>query len=81
MVRALPHPSMGGEDFSYYLDQVPGCFVRFGARKNDLTDAPAHSPRFDFDEAVLPVGASFLARAALLAMAGTATKKTKKTTS
>ncbi|MEN8142188.1 MAG: M20 family metallopeptidase, partial [Thermodesulfobacteriota bacterium] len=62
MIRELPHPSMGGEDFSYYLDRVPGCFVRFGARKAGLTDAPAHSPRFDFDEAALPVGASFLAR-------------------
>lgn len=65
MIRALPHPSMGGEDFSYYLDQVPGCFVRFGAKKAGLSDAPAHSPRFDFDESVLPVAASFLAGAAI----------------
>ena len=71
MVRELSHPSMGGEDFSYYLDRIPGCFVRFGARKDDLIDAPAHSSRFNFDEAVLPVGASFLARAAFTSMAGT----------
>ena len=68
MVRKLPHPSMGGEDFSYYLDQVPGCFVRFGARKDGLRDSPAHSPTFDFDEGVLSVGASFLARIAVEAI-------------
>jgi amidohydrolase len=68
MVRKLPHPSMGGEDFSYYLDHIPGCFVRFGARKSGLRDAPAHSPTFDFDEDVMAVGASFLARVAVEAM-------------
>ncbi len=67
-VAPLPHPSLGGEDFSFYLAEVPGCFVRFGARRQPPFDAPAHSPRFDFDEEVLPVGAAFLARVALLAL-------------
>jgi hippurate hydrolase len=74
MVRKLPHPSMGGEDFSYYLDKIPGCFVRFGARKDGSAEAPAHSPTFDFDEGVLSVGASFLARLALEAMASSLEK-------
>jgi amidohydrolase len=62
-----PHPSLGGEDFSYFLKQVPGCLVRFGARREDLNQ-PAHSPRFDFDEGVLPIGAAFLARTAIRAL-------------
>jgi len=65
----LPHPSLGGEDFSFYLNRVPGCMVRFGAKNSDLQTAAAHSPGFDFDEGVLPVGAEFLARVALLALA------------
>jgi hippurate hydrolase len=64
-----PHPSMGGEDFSFFLEKVPGCFVRFGARqRGNLPDGPAHSADFDFDERVLPIGAAFLARAAAISM-------------
>ncbi len=55
---------MGGEDFSFYLQEIPGCFVRFGAQKKGLTNTAAHSPYFDFDERVLAVGARFLAQAA-----------------
>jgi hippurate hydrolase len=65
-VKSQPYPSLGGEDFSFYLKHVPGCFVRFGARRDDLPNANAHSPTFDFDERVLPIGAEFLARCALL---------------
>lgn len=60
-------PSLGGEDFSFYQQVIPGCFVRFGARKKGAEGIPAHSPRFDFDESVLPVGAAYLARVAVLA--------------
>jgi amidohydrolase len=58
------HPSLGGEDFAYFLQKVPGCLVRFGAGHPDLPNIPAHSPYFDFDENVLPIGAAFLAQAA-----------------
>ena len=61
-----PHPSLGGEDFSYFLQQVPGCFVRFGAKKEGVEGHPAHSPYFDFDERLLPVEASLLANTALM---------------
>ncbi len=67
-VVAQKHPSLGGEDFAFYLQQVPGCFVRFGAAKKGLEGVPAHSPRFDFDEGVLPIGAAFLAEVARLAL-------------
>jgi len=55
-----PHASMGSEDFSYYLQNVPGAFFRFGARRPEWEPVPLHSPHFDVDEAVLPAGAEFL---------------------
>jgi len=67
-VREQPLPSLGGEDFSFFLQKVPGCMVRFGARRPAQFDAPAHSPRFDFDEEVLATGAIFFARTALRAL-------------
>ncbi len=57
---SLPHPSLGGEDFAYYLMKVPGCFVRFGAAKDGHEKIASHSPKFDFDEDVLRVGAAYL---------------------
>jgi hippurate hydrolase len=62
------HPSLGGEDFAYFLQKVPGCLVRFGAGHPDLPNTPAHSPYFDFDEGVLPIGATFLAQVAFDAL-------------
>ncbi len=52
-------PSMGSEDFAFYLDHVRGAFVRFGARRPDWEPIPLHSPAFDIDENVLAIGASF----------------------
>jgi len=59
-VVPLPTANMGGEDFAYYMEKVPGCFVRLGAQVPGREGYPAHSSRFDFDEAVLPVGARYL---------------------
>jgi len=58
-VVPLPTANMGGEDFAYYLEQVPGCFVRIGARVPGREGYPAHSSRFDFDEDALLVGARY----------------------
>lgn len=55
----MEYPSMGAEDFSYYLRQVPGCYVRIGACREGWENIPLHSPSFDFDEAALKVGAAF----------------------
>lgn len=63
-VHGMEYPSMGSEDFSYYLRQVPGCFVRFGARAKNWEPVPLHSPAFNIDEAMLPKGAEFLAQLA-----------------
>jgi hippurate hydrolase len=56
---AMDQPSMGSEDFSYYLRRVPGCYVRFGARREGWENIPLHSPSFDFDEAAMKVGVAF----------------------
>ena len=56
--------SLGGEDFSFYLQKISGCLVRFGAKKSDVT-GHAHSLTFDFDEEVLPIGAAWYAKVAL----------------
>ena len=58
-VIAMDHPSMGSEDFAYYLNEVPGCYVRFGACREGWENIPLHSPSFDFDEEVLKVGAAY----------------------
>ena len=61
-----PDPMAAAEDFAYFLKRVPGAFAFIGAR-NEVAGitAPHHSPRFDIDEAALPIGAELLARVAL----------------
>ena len=55
-----PYLSMGGEDFSYYLQKIPGCFFFVGSapEKNDMLSIPHHCSHFDIDERSLLVGAS-----------------------
>ena len=48
---------MGGEDFAYYLEQVPGCFFFVGVMPQDRNEYPSlHSDRFDFTDAALAIG-------------------------
>jgi amidohydrolase len=50
-------PSMGGEDFSYYLEQVPGCFFLVGVNPVGRPDyPPLHSDLYDFTDAAIAVG-------------------------
>ncbi len=63
-VISIPHPSLGGEDFAYFTQKIPGCFIRFGAAKKGCEDAASHSSKFDFDERALRVGAAYLAELA-----------------
>ncbi len=58
------YPSLGGEDFSFYQQQIEGCLVRFGAMVPGGA-GPAHSPTFEFDENCLRFGAAWLGSAAL----------------
>jgi len=57
--------TLGGEDFSFFLERVPGCFAWVGSQ-NALKgfDAPHHSPRFDIDEDAMLIGADLLERVA-----------------
>jgi hippurate hydrolase len=52
-------PGMGGEDFSFMALRVPGCFVRIGQAEGEVGSVPVHNPRYDFNDAILPIGASF----------------------
>jgi amidohydrolase len=56
-------PIMGGEDFAYYLQKVPGAFIFLGA--GDGHESPHHHPAFDIDEKALPTGVLFLVSLAL----------------
>jgi amidohydrolase len=64
--------NMGGEDFAFYLERMPGCFLRVGAREPGGERIAAHSPRFYAAEASLFVGAAVLAEAARVASAALA---------
>ena len=57
---------MGGEDFAYYQELIPGAMAFVGiGNKAKQTDRPLHTERFNIDEDVLPVGAALHARFAL----------------
>lgn len=59
-------PVMGGEDFAYYLQHVPGTFFFTGARNEEIgAEYPHHHPRFNIDERAMPIAAKTLAAAAL----------------
>jgi amidohydrolase len=60
----LAGTNMGGEDFGFYLERMPGCFLRIGAREPGGAWLPAHSPRFQAAEASIFVGAAVLAETA-----------------
>jgi amidohydrolase len=55
---------MAGEDFASFAAAVPACFFHVGAGGPDCP--PHHHPRFDVDEAALPIGLEILCRAARL---------------
>ena len=59
--------NMGGEDFAFYLERIPGCFMRVGAREEGGERLAAHSPRFTAAEESIFVGAAVLAEAARVA--------------
>jgi len=53
-----PTPEMGSEDFSFMLQRRPGCYVWLGAGRG--ADTPnIHNPRYDFNDDVLAIGASY----------------------
>ena len=55
-----PYLSMGGEDFSYFANKVPGCFFFLGSspKNSKLMSVPQHCSHFDIDEDSMLIGAS-----------------------
>ena len=60
VLRQVP-PIMGGEDFSFMLESRPGCFVFMGQGTPEKGRVPVHHPRYDFNDDLLPLGASYFA--------------------
>jgi amidohydrolase len=55
--------TMGGEDMSYFLQEVPGCYFFLGSANAEKgLDFPHHHPRFDFDETALGMGVELFVR-------------------
>lgn len=55
--------TMGGEDVSFFLEAVPGCYFFLGSANSDKGLAyPHHHPRFNFDEIALATGVEIFAR-------------------
>ncbi len=60
-IELMESPIMGGEDFAYYLQEVPGTFVFMGAaNKKKGIHSKLHTPQFNIDEEVLPLGTALL---------------------
>jgi hippurate hydrolase len=57
-VSEMPKPTMGGEDFSFMLNAKDGSYIMLGAGRGPA-DPQVHHPRYDFNDAILPVGASY----------------------
>ncbi|WGT67989.1 M20 metallopeptidase family protein [cyanobacterium endosymbiont of Epithemia clementina EcSB] len=57
--------TMGGEDMSFFLQEIPGCYFFLGSANQDKGFTyPHHHPRFDFDETALLIGVEIFVRAA-----------------
>ncbi|HLT25050.1 MAG TPA: M20 aminoacylase family protein [Zeimonas sp.] len=64
-------PTMGAEDFAYFLQEKPGCYLVIGNgegthRMSGHGDGPCtlHNPNYDFNDEILPVGAAYWVRLA-----------------
>ena len=62
-------PIMGGEDFAYYTQEIPGCFSFLGVGNTDIGAAyDVHHPMFKVDEEALPLGVAIHVNSALKAL-------------
>jgi hippurate hydrolase len=59
-VQHMEDPTMGGEDFAFMLQKKQGSYIMLGAGRTEDDPMP-HHPKYDFNDAVLPVGASYWA--------------------
>lgn len=70
-VDAQVEPTMGAEDFAFMLQEKPGCYVFIGNGEGDhrssghgLGPCNLHNPSYDFNDALLPIGATYWVRLA-----------------
>jgi amidohydrolase len=70
-VDAQVEPTMTAEDFAYMLQEKPGCYVFIGNGEGDhrsaghgLGPCNLHNPSYDFNDALLPIGATYWVRLA-----------------
>ncbi len=68
-VNAQVEPTMGAEDFAFMLQEKPGCYVFIGNGDGDhrssghgLGPCNLHNPSYDFNDALLPIGATYWVR-------------------
>jgi hippurate hydrolase len=54
-------PLMGGEDFSFMLEKVPGCYLFIGNGEGEGA-CMVHNPGYDFNDEILPIGATYFSR-------------------
>ena len=57
-------PVTGSEDFAFFLEKVPGCYVFIGNGEGNEGGCMVHNPGYDFNDRVLPTGASYWVRVA-----------------
>jgi hippurate hydrolase len=55
------NPVLAGEDFAFMLERSRGAYLIFGQRGADKGSVPVHNPNYDFNDDLLPIGASYLA--------------------
>lgn len=70
LVRPLDRPSMGGEDFAYFTQLIPGSYFHLGVAPKDEV-FPWHHPCFDLDEAALANGVEVMAYSVVKYLTGT----------
>lgn len=64
-----PKPAMGSEDFAWMLRARPGAYVWIGNGTGSTGGCMVHNPGYDFNDAILPIGAAFWVRLAETALA------------
>jgi hippurate hydrolase len=63
-VAADAQPTTGSEDFAFFLEKVPGCYVFIGNGLGEQGGCMVHNPGYDFNDRVLATGASYWVRLA-----------------
>ncbi len=60
-VRHMDQPTMGSEDFSFMLNEKAGSYIMLGGGRGRENEPMVHHPAYDFNDSLLPIGASYWA--------------------